>query len=142
VFPRKNLPVLRLSEEEEGSCCRGEDQLLTERMRWFLAQHDTDVLAVALAGLRNPGYGVLSALAGVFARAAPAVLAPGFPLVIVTERDMAKALGQLIGVRLSEDRPLAVLDSIHAGDHAYLDLGLPLMDGIVVPVVIKTLIFG
>ena len=55
---------------------------------------------------------------------------------------MAKALGQLVAARLTGDRALAVLDSIRAEDQAYIDLGMPLMDGIVVPVVIKTLIFG
>jgi ethanolamine utilization protein EutA len=141
VFPRKNLPVLRLQAREEGACYRGEDTPLIEKIRWFLAQHDTEFLAIALAGMRNPGYGELNAAAGVFVRAA-AALAPAVPLVILTERDMAKALGQLISVRLSGDRALAVLDSIRAEDHAYIDLGMPLMDGIAVPVVIKTLIFG
>jgi ethanolamine utilization protein EutA len=141
VFPRKNLPVLRLRAGEEGACYQGEDAPLIERIRWFLSQHDTEFLAIALAGVRNPGYGELNAAAGVFARAA-AVLAPAAPLVILTERDMAKALGQLVAARLSGDRALAVLDSIRAEDHVYIDLGMPLMDGMVVPVVIKTLIFG
>jgi ethanolamine utilization protein EutA len=141
VFPRKNLPVLRLQAGEEGACYRGDDAPLIGKIRWFLSQQDTEFLAIALAGVRNPGYGELNAAAGVFARAS-AVLPPPAPLVILTERDMAKALGQLIAARLPGDRPLAVLDSIRAGDHAYIDLGMPLMDGIVVPVVIKTLIFG
>jgi ethanolamine utilization protein EutA len=141
VFPRKNLPVLRLQAGEEGACYRGEEASLVEKIRWFLSQHDTECLAIALTGVRNPGYGELNAAAGVFARAA-AILAPAAPLVILTERDMAKALGQLVSARLAGDRALAVLDSIRAGDHAYIDLGMPLMDGIVVPVVIKTLIFG
>jgi ethanolamine utilization protein EutA len=55
---------------------------------------------------------------------------------------MAKALGQLLSARLPPERPLAVLDSIYMGDNAYIDLGQPLMDGIVVPVAVKTLIFG
>jgi ethanolamine utilization protein EutA len=58
---------------------------------------------------------------------------------------MAKALGQLLSARFSTvpgERALAVLDSISAGDHTFVDIGMPVMDGIVVPVVIKTLIFG
>ncbi|MDR2257770.1 MAG: ethanolamine ammonia-lyase reactivating factor EutA [Treponema sp.] len=141
VFPRKNLPVLRLRAGEEEACYRGEDAPLIEKIRWFLAQHDTEFLAIALTGIRNPGYSELNAAAGVFARAA-AVLIPAAPLVILIEQDMAKALGQLIAARLSGDRALAALDSIRAADHAYIDLGMPLMDGMVAPVVIKTLIFG
>jgi ethanolamine utilization protein EutA len=141
VFPRKNLPVLRLTEEEEAGGLRGDEGPLAKKIRWFLAQHDTGELVLALAGLQNPGYGDLSALAGALARAAGS-LPPAAPLLVVIERDMAKALGQLLSARLPGDRPLAVLDSIYMGDNAYIDLGLPLMDGIVAPVAIKTLIFG
>jgi ethanolamine utilization protein EutA len=48
----------------------------------------------------------------------------------------------MISARLPAERPLAVLDSIRAGEHTYIDLGQPVMGGITVPVVIKTLIFG
>jgi ethanolamine utilization protein EutA len=142
LFPLKNLPVLRLGPEEEAACYRGEGAELAERIRWFLSQHDTEQLAIAMAGLHNPGYAELSAAAGVFARAAASALPAASPLLIVTETDMAKALGQLTQSRLGKGRGAAVLDSIPAKDHTYLDIGMPLMGGIVVPVVIKTLIFG
>jgi ethanolamine utilization protein EutA len=141
VFPRKNLPVLRLRPAEEEACYRGEDGPLAEHAAWFLSQHDSEDLAFSFAGMRNPGYGELTSSAGVFSRLASS-LKPASPLIIVTERDMAKALGQMIAARLPDGRPLAVLDSIRAGEHAYIDLGQPLMGGITVPVVIKTLIFG
>lgn len=142
VFPLRNLPVLRLTPEEEAACYRGEGEELSEKIRWFLSQYDTEQLAIAIAGARNPGYAELNAAAGVFARAAEGRLPADSPLVIVTESDIAKALGQLTRSRLGKGRPAAVLDSIPGRDHTYLDIGMPLMGGIVVPVVIKTLIFG
>jgi ethanolamine utilization protein EutA len=142
VFPLRNLPVLRLTPEEEAACYRGEGEELSGRIRWFLSQYDTESLALAIAGARNPGYTELNAAAGVFARAAEGSLPASSPLIIVTESDMAKALGQLMRARLGKGRAAAVLDSIPARDHTYLDIGMPLMGGIVVPVVIKTLIFG
>ena len=39
-------------------------------------------------------------------------------------------------------RPVVSLDSIHVEQNDYIDMGRPLMDGLVVPVVVKTLIFG
>jgi ethanolamine utilization protein EutA len=141
VFPLRNLPVLRLGPEEEAVCYRGEGAELAVKIRWFLSQYDTEQLAIAIAGLHNPGYAELNAAAGVFARTTE-ILPAAVPLVIVTESDMAKALGQLIQSRLGKGRAAAVLDSIPARDHTYLDIGTPLMGGIVVPVVIKTLIFG
>jgi ethanolamine utilization protein EutA len=141
VFPIKNLPVLRLRADEEEACYRGEDGPVLRRMNWFLSQHDTEDLAFSFAGMHNPGYGELNAAAGVFSRLASS-LKPASPLIIVMERDMAKALGQMTAARLPAERALAVLDSIRAGDHTCIDLGQPVMGGITVPVVIKTLIFG
>ncbi len=59
----------------------------------------------------------------------------------MVESDIAKALGQAVAARL-EGRPVVALDSIHVEQNDYMDLGRPLMDGLVVPVVVKTLIFG
>jgi ethanolamine utilization protein EutA len=140
-FPRKNLPVLRLTREEETACYRGEDRQLMEKTRWFLSQRDADQIAFSLAGLSDPGYGELNAAAGVFARI-QAILPGGVPLVIIIQNDMAKALGQLLSARLPGDKALAVLDSVSAGDNTFIDIGMPLMNGITVPVVVKTLIFG
>ena len=66
----------------------------------------------------------------------------GAPLLLVVERDIAKALGQAAAGVLAGGRPVVSLDSIHVEQNDYIDMGRPLMDGLVVPVVVKTLIFG
>jgi ethanolamine utilization protein EutA len=134
--------VLRLSEAEEDACYRGESEALAEKLGWFLSQHDANAIAIAGRGKHNPAYAELALAAGAFARAAAKALPPRSPRIILTEQDMAKALGQLLSSRIEEDRPAAVLDSISAGENTYIDLGSPVMGGIAVPVVIKTLIFG
>ena len=53
---------------------------------------------------------------------------------------MGKALGQAVGM-LMPQTPIICLDSVHLPDGAYLDIGEPIADGQVVPVVIKTLEF-
>uniref|UniRef100_UPI0036DA4C1E ethanolamine ammonia-lyase reactivating factor EutA n=1 Tax=Photorhabdus sp. RM322S TaxID=3342825 RepID=UPI0036DA4C1E len=62
------------------------------------------------------------------------------PLLIVAGQDFGKALGMLLHP-LMEGRPLAVIDEVitHTGD--YIDIGVPLFGGTVVPVTIKSLAF-
>ena len=55
---------------------------------------------------------------------------------------MAKALGQRLAALLGARRPVAVLDGISADQGTFIDLGRPVMDGMALPVVVKTLLFG
>ncbi|KAA1185293.1 ethanolamine ammonia-lyase reactivating factor EutA [Photorhabdus heterorhabditis] len=62
------------------------------------------------------------------------------PLLIVASQDFGKALGMLLHP-LMGGRQLAVIDEVitHTGD--YIDIGIPLFGGTVVPVTIKSLAF-
>ena len=55
---------------------------------------------------------------------------------------MAKALGLLLTRRLQGRRPVICIDGIRVEQGDYVDLGRPVMDGLVIPVVVKTLLFG
>ena len=142
LFPMKNVPVLRLSGEEQDACFAGRSEVLEERMRWAGRQNDSEQLVLAMKGRPNPGYAELKRLAEVLVKAADAVYRPETPLLIIVECDMAKALGQAAYHAGHGSREVVALDSIRVGDKDYVDMGRPLMGGLVVPVVVKTLVFG
>ena len=112
VFPLKNIPVLKLSQEEQESAFRGEAGPVAERVKWFLSQSDSGAVVIALEGEGDPSYPRLKALAGALGQAA-GVLPAGAPLLLVVERDIAKALGQAAAGVLAGGRPVVSLDSIH-----------------------------
>ena len=141
VFPFKNVPVVKLTAEEQEAGFCGEAGPIGERVRWFLGQSDSSRVVIGLEGEADPSYRRLKALAGALARAA-GELPPGEPLLLVVESDIAKALGQAVAGELGNCRPVVALDSIQVEQNDYIDIGKPLMDGLVVPVVVKTLIFG
>ena len=141
IFPLKNVPALKLTKDEQWAVLGGDAQLLKDKVRWFLQQSDAPNMLLALQGMPDPDFGTLKKLAKAIVDAMDAGLAPSEPIIVVVERDIAKALGialQQTGCR----RKMASIDSvkIEAGD--YVDIGRPLMDGLVVPVVVKTLLFG
>ena len=67
-------------------------------------------------------------------------LPPGQPLIVVIQRDYAQALGQTIKTML-KNLPLLVIDQVGLAEGDYIDIGAPLMDGRVVPLMVKTLVF-
>ena len=141
VFPLKNVPVLKLTGEEQEAGFSGDPEPARERIRWFLEQSDSRNLVVALDGEPDPSYSRLKSLGAALAQAS-AALPEGVPFLLVVEQDIAKALGNAVAAELGGTRKVVSLDSIHVEQNDYIDLGRPLMDGLVVPVVVKTLIFG
>jgi ethanolamine utilization protein EutA len=64
------------------------------------------------------------------------------PLIIVLEEDMGKSLGQNLMVKLNRSKDIICIDSIVTNQGDYIDIGEPLMNGRVLPVVVKTLVFN
>lgn len=139
-FPLKNLPVLRLTAEEES----GGDKLaaaLREKAGWFADQGGMTQIALSLRGEPNPAYGRIQDLArGIRAGMEPLLERGMFP-VIAVEGDMAKVLGQTLWPLLGAEGAILCLDGISAGSGDYLDIGAPVAGGAVLPVVVKTLAF-
>ncbi len=142
VFPMKNVPVLKLDEHIEQAIYRGNSAPLKDRAKWFVGQNDGSVPAFAIKGRQDPSYNELTSAAVCLIDCADAALPDGAPLIVTMQADMAKALGQAIKTRMDRPRSIICLDGVEAGDSDYMDFGHPLMEGLVVPVGVKTLIFG
>ena len=142
LFPRKNVPVLKLTPEEEARAWRGDGQTVEARVRWYLNQSSAPELVLAMEGKRDPDYGELTALAQAIAGGLDRVLEPEAPVMVITRADIAKALGQLLRRQLAGRRRVLSLDGILVSENDFVDFGSPVMNGLVVPVVVKTLVFG
>lgn len=142
ILPLKNIPVLKLSSQEQERAFQGDSTFLKEKITWFLNQNDSQSLVLGLEGYKNPTYFQINSLGRAIGEAMDSVLNSSEPMIIVTECDIAKALGQAIKKDYSSQRDIISIDSISVEDGDFVDLGKPLMDGLVIPVVVKTLIFG
>lgn len=140
LFPMKNIPVLRLHEDEEARVAAGDSALLSERAAWALQQNDRDALVIAMNGPIDPTYSQLERLAAALAAGLERALPAGSPILIVTLQDVAKALGQLLRQK-TEKRSVVTLDGIEIDSGQFIDFGVPILHGMAVPVIIKTLIF-
>ena len=126
ALPVKNLPVAAFTAQEQER----EDlhALIAQRLQQF----DSDRVVLALPGGVS-GYGALTALAEQILRGTE-----GRPVYVCLEADMAKALGQVLCLRLPADRPCLCIDRVHLTEDSFLDVGQ--MVGPAFPVVVKTLV--
>jgi ethanolamine utilization protein EutA len=138
ILPLKNVPVTRPalpSSLEPASVSRS----ITDAVSRWDVNLATDPFAVALELDRSLDYDSLTQLASglkSFADTMPS----DRPLIAIIERDYAQALGQTVK-GLAPNRSLLVIDQVGLSEGDYIDIGTPLMDGRVVPLSVKTLIF-
>ncbi len=131
ILPMKNVPVIRASYSVSAA------KPLGERIAAHLQLYGKEQVAVAVCDIGSLEYTkikqiaheILSGLSGTSA-----------PIVVITERDCAKALGLLLMNELSGQRPVVCLDRIHVENGDFIDIGRPICG--VVPVIVKTLIFS
>src|SRR5690606_19816372 len=109
--------------------------------RWDRGTPETGAsVAISLSLPERLDYSQVSALAAGASDYVRAGTQPGTPLVMVTETDDAQPPGQTIKGQLDE-LPLVVIDQIGLGEGDFIDIGEPMLDGRVVPVSVKTLVF-
>ena len=142
IFPLKNIPVIKLDEELQEACFAGETEPVIRRIQWALGQNDAEHFILAMPGKRDPGYTEMKRAAAAIRQIMDRVQPPGEPILLVIESDIAKPMGQMIRQQPDLKRQVVAIDSIHVEDGEYVDMGKPMMNGMVIPVVVKTLIFG
>lgn len=130
-FPYRNLPVLALTEQEQHSPASA----IAKKREWFESS-DQNTIILFLPGIKSPSFSRIQAMAESVLQGMQGIS----PLIIATEEDMAKALGQAILAR-EPKLELVCLDGVKLRQGSYLDIGNPVADGSALPVVIKTLIF-
>jgi ethanolamine utilization protein EutA len=142
VFPLKNLPVLKASPEEEGNSFAGLGRAISEKLKWFKEGEVYQHVAIGLKGVRSPSFDLVGEIARQLAEGIDEALPSWNQVVVIVEEDMAKALGHALSGRLTDRVEIVSIDSIKVENGDYVDIGRPLGQGRVVPVVVKTLVFG
>ncbi|MTK12166.1 MAG: ethanolamine ammonia-lyase reactivating factor EutA [Clostridiaceae bacterium] len=142
VFPIKNLPILKLATEDEAGGFDSIERSIREKLKWFNLENESQQVAVAIKAFKSPSFEEIQMLARALINGMTELLKKGYPIFIIVENDIAKVLGQTIYRQLNKSSIVVCIDSIKVENGDYIDIGKPLVNGKVVPVVIKTLVFN
>ena len=128
VLPIKNLPVLKLSEEDENDITKAIDKKLNWHDGNFVALSFKMTKPATFKNILEYADGILNSIYN------------HSPIVVITEKDVAKVLGQTLQSKTKT--PVVCVDSVVLSNGDYIDIGKPIANGIAVPIVIKTLVFS
>ena len=140
-LPIKNIPILKVSEEDEASLETFRASI-TRQMPLYQPEGQLEQIAIAFSGETRTSFAEVQKLAAAIIDAAKEVVASKYPLILVVEADIGKVLGNALNVLLDYKKDVICIDGIKTLSGDYVDIGEPVAEGHVVPVVIKTLIFN
>ena len=136
-LPIKNLPVAHPVTQDIA----GLGVAWSVAVRRLDLDPASDAYALALPGCIEPLYrnivATASELAAFCRQSAPA---NRHPLFVICPQDMGKALGMELHPYLAT-RELAVIDEVQTREGDYLDIGMPIFDGNLLPITVKSLAF-
>ena len=140
ALPIKNIPVVKLAAQEVAAPVQL-PQVLQDKIGWFVLEGETQPVALGFEGLQNPTFQQINQLAeGIVGGAAP-LIQKGHPVIVIVNQDNGKSLGHALFARLPEGYPFVCIDNIKVENGDYVDIGMPIVQGNVLPVVVKTLVF-
>ncbi|EGO9128853.1 ethanolamine ammonia-lyase reactivating factor EutA [Enterococcus faecalis] len=141
ILPVKNIPILKLAQEDETLTVTELGQRIQEKLNWHRIE-ETPQIALAIRGMSNPTFADIQRYSQGIVEGLASLVAEQIPIIVMVDEDMAKALGHALSAHLPKDYPFICLDSVKVENGDYVDIGLPVAEGAVLPVIVKTLVFN
>ena len=142
ILPLQNLPIVKMTAEDEADSHGSFASSLARRMEWFKDESGAyQTVAIGFDGIHNPSFEAVKDLREKIIAGMEDYLKGDNPIILIMANDMAKALGYALMNRLPEKK-IIVLDGIKVDMGDYIDIGLPVAADRVIPVVVKTLVLG
>ncbi len=142
ALPLQNVPVLKLSPEDETLPIPLWGEAIRKKVQWFNLEGEKQNLALAFKGPNTLSFDDLTTLAQGIISGMAEILCKTCPLIVVIEKDLAKVMGQTLRSLLEFKKDVICIDTVSVENGDYIDIGRELADGNVVPVIVKTLAFN
>ncbi|MGQ0571294.1 MAG: ethanolamine ammonia-lyase reactivating factor EutA [Armatimonadota bacterium] len=139
VLPLRSVPAVRLQQVRPSASAVAQ-AVRQGLMRLDLNDGEDGRFALAIHWHHGADYASLRELCAGIVSALPKVT-EGHPLLLVIDADVAGLVGALLQQEFGANGAIVCIDQVLLREFDYIDIGRPLPDQGVVPVVVKSLVF-
>ena len=120
-LPIKNVPILKVSQEDEESLETLKSSII-QQMPLFAPEGKVEQIAIAFTGEKRTSFADVQALAAAVIESAKEVIQGPYPLIVVVENDIGKVLGNALNVLLEHKKDVICIDGIKtlSGDYTLI----------------------
>ncbi|MHA1939567.1 MAG: ethanolamine ammonia-lyase reactivating factor EutA [Candidatus Thorarchaeota archaeon] len=140
-YPLRNLPVITPHVPKGKTSFNKVRDAIQNALKRFDIEEGTDPLILAFADAVRPSYESLTVFAKGIVSGLPKTVANGTPILMCFDTDIGNSVGNVMKRETGVVNEILSIDeiSLHEGD--FVDIGEPIIENVVVPVVVKTLVF-
>ncbi|MFW9869430.1 MAG: ethanolamine ammonia-lyase reactivating factor EutA [Candidatus Thorarchaeota archaeon] len=140
-YPLRNLPVVVPHIKTRQAPAEEVKQAVMNAISRFDLKEGEDPLILAFNGSVRPSYENLRQFAIGVIQALPNTIKNQAPIFMCFDADIGNSVGNVMKRETGVTNEILSIDEIHVKEGDFLDIGEPIIEDVVVPVVIKTLVF-
>ncbi|NWF94552.1 MAG: ethanolamine ammonia-lyase reactivating factor EutA [Candidatus Thorarchaeota archaeon] len=141
VYPLRNLPAVvprvpRAMTSPEQICTA-----ITDALKQMDLEEGVDDLILAFNDAVRPSYDSLTSFAKGVLKALPKTVSTGRPIMMCFDEDIGNSVGNVMKRETGLTNHILSIDEVSLQQGDFVDIGEPIIEGVVVPVIVKTLVF-
>ncbi len=140
-YPLRNLPAVVPYIPRSKTKAEDVTAAIREAFKLFDVEEGIDEMIIAFNDAVRPSYENLTEFAKGVVAALPKTITSGKPLLMCFDSDIGNSVGNVMRRETGITNDILSIDEIALSAGDFVDIGEPIIEGVVVPVVVKTLVF-
>ncbi len=140
-YPLRNLPVVVPQIPRGNGGADSVRDAIRDALIRFDLQEGEDDLILAFQDAVRPSYERLTEFSKGVVQALPKTVDSGRPIMMCFDTDVGNSVGNVMKRETGIRNEILSIDEVPLREGDFIDIGEPIIEGVVVPIVVKTLVF-
>ncbi len=141
-YPIRNVPVLVPYTSKRKASAADIKGAVSSALRRFDLCEGEDRMILSFNDAVRPSYENLAEFARGVVAALPTTISKNLPILMCFDTDIGNSVGNIMRRETGITNEILSIDEIALREGDFIDIGAPIIEDVVVPVVVKTLVFN